>query len=120
MGSERIGRSGLMIKERMIGLAIAAAAAWGSGCSSSDEPVAKPTEPPKASAVKLVPQNTPQAGVLHQSWKGVPMGESVDKGLKWLVSVQGKDGGWGQDGGNEGDNRKEVGLESTGNDLANT
>ena len=24
---------------------------------------------------------------------------AVSKGLKWLVSTQGKDGGWGQDGG---------------------
>ena len=108
------------MKERMIGLAIAAAAAWGSGCSSSDEPATKPAEPAKVSAVKFVPAGTPQAGTLHESWKGVPIGEASEKGLKWLVSVQGKDGGWGQDGGNEGDNRKEVGLESTGNDLANT
>jgi len=109
-----------MMKERMIGLAIAAAAAWGGGCSSSDEPATKPAESPKMSAVKYVPQGTPQGGTLHESWKGVPIGDASEKGLKWLVSVQGKDGGWGQDGGNEGDNRKEVGLESTGNDLANT
>jgi len=107
-----------MMKERMIGLAIAAAAAWGSGCSSSDEP--KPAEPAKVQAIKFVPQGTPQGGVLHESWKGTPIGDASEKGLKWLVSVQGKDGGWGQDGGNEGDSRKEVGLESTGNDLANT
>lgn len=109
-----------MMKERMIGLAIAAAAAWGSGCSSSDEPVAKTSSPEKVQAIKFVPQGTPQAGTLHESWKGVPIGESSEKGLKWLVSVQGKDGGWGQDGGNEGDNRQGVSLESTGNDLANT
>ena len=24
---------------------------------------------------------------------------AVERGAKWLVSVQGKDGGWGQDGG---------------------
>src|SRR5262245_3511377 len=109
-----------MMKERMIGLAIAAAAAWGSGCSSSDEPAVKPAESPRAAAIKFVPQGTPQGGTLHQSWKGIPIGDASEKGLKWLVSVQGKDGGWGQDGGNEGDNRKDVGLESTGNDLANT
>jgi len=28
-----------------------------------------------------------------------PVSVAVDKGMKWLVSVQGKDGGWGQDGG---------------------
>jgi hypothetical protein len=109
-----------MMKERMIGLAIAAAAAWGSGCSTSEEPQPKPAESAKVQAIKFVPQGTPQGGVLHQSWKGTPIGEASEKGLKWLVSVQGKDGGWGQDGGNEGDNRKEVGLESSGNDLANT
>ena len=107
------------MKERMIGFAIAAAAAWGGGCSSSDEP-AGPPAPPKVSAIKFVPQGTPQGGTLHESWKGTPIGEAAEKGLKWLVSFQGKDGGWGQDGGNEGDNRKEVGLESSGNDLANT
>jgi len=109
-----------MMKERMIGLAIAAAAAWGGGCSSSDEPATKPAESPKMSAVKYVPQGTPQGGTLHESWKVFNDTDTTEKGLKWLVSVQGKDGGWGQDGGNEGDNRKEVGLESTGNDLANT
>jgi hypothetical protein len=109
-----------MLKERMVGLAIAAAAAWGSGCSSSDEPAATPAQAPKYSAVKFVPQEKPKTGSLHDSWKGIPIGESAEKGLKWLVSVQGKDGGWGQDGGNEADARKEVGLESNGNDLANT
>jgi hypothetical protein len=111
-----------MVKERMIGLAIAAAAAWGSGCSSSEAPPAptKPSEPAKVSAIKFVPQGTPQGGALHESWKGIPLGDATEKGLKWLVSVQGQDGGWGQDGGNEGDSRKGVNLESTGNDLANT
>src|SRR5438874_619226 len=28
-----------------------------------------------------------------------PAAVAVDKGIKWLVSVQGSDGGWGQDGG---------------------
>jgi hypothetical protein len=109
-----------MMKERMIGLAIAAAAAWGSGCSSSNDAPVKPPDAGKVSAVKLVPQGTPQAGVLHESWKAVPIGEASEKGLKWLVSVQGKDGGWGQDGGNEQDARGGVKLESGGNDLANT
>jgi hypothetical protein len=118
-----------MLKNRMIGLTLAAAASWG-GCSSSDEPNTKPSaQTPKASASeasnkaspkKLMPQGTPQAASLHESWKGVPMDEASEKGLKWLVSVQGKDGGWGQDGGNEGDSRKGVNLESSGNDLANT
>jgi hypothetical protein len=109
-----------MLKERMVGLAIAAAAAWGSGCSSSDEPAAKPSETPKYSAVKFVSEEKPKAALLQDSWKGIPIGEPAEKGLKWLVSVQGKDGGWGQDAGNESDARKDVSLESSGNDLANT
>jgi hypothetical protein len=28
-----------------------------------------------------------------------PVNLAVEKGVRWLVSVQGKDGGWGQDGG---------------------
>jgi hypothetical protein len=28
-----------------------------------------------------------------------PVSIAIEKGMKWLVSVQGKDGGWGQDGG---------------------
>ena len=31
--------------------------------------------------------------------KNDPVSIAVDKGTKWLASVQGKDGGWGQDGG---------------------
>jgi hypothetical protein len=34
---------------------------------------------------------------------------AIDKGARWLVSVQGADGGWGQDGGDK-----------SGNDVANT
>lgn len=123
-----------MLKNRMIELALAAAAACAGGCGTSDDPSAKPQGGPpgatrpaetrpteaKVSAIKFVPQATPKGGVPHESWKGVPLGDASDKGLHWLVSVQGKDGGWGQDGGNEGDARKEVGLESQGNDLANT
>lgn len=45
---------------------------------------------------------------------------SVDRGLKWLVSVQGQDGGWGQDGGETTYVRQGERLESTGNDVANT
>src|SRR5260370_30016479 len=40
--------------------------------------------------------------------------------MKWLVSVQGKDGGWGQDGGETSYVRKGERLESNGNDVANT
>src|SRR6266849_2476738 len=45
---------------------------------------------------------------------------AVQKGVKWLVSVQGKDGGWGQDGGETSYVRQGERLESSGNDVANT
>src|SRR6516162_10521925 len=49
-----------------------------------------------------------------------PVNTAVGKGLKWLVSVQGKDGGWGQDGGETSYVRQGERLESNGNDVANT
>jgi hypothetical protein len=45
---------------------------------------------------------------------------AVDRGAKWLASVQGKDGGWGQDGGETSYVRQGEHLESNGNDIANT
>jgi hypothetical protein len=50
----------------------------------------------------------------------VPTDAAVSKGLKWLVSTQGKDGGWGQDGGETSYVRQGERLESSGNDVANT
>jgi hypothetical protein len=47
-------------------------------------------------------------------------GVAVEKGAKWLASVQGADGGWGQDGGAASDVRQNERLESQGNDVANT
>ena len=44
----------------------------------------------------------------------------VDKAIHWLVSVQGNDGGWGQDGGETSYVRTAEHLESNGNDVANT
>ena len=45
---------------------------------------------------------------------------AVEKGATWLASVQGADGGWGQDGGDPSNVRADVPLETTGNDVANT
>jgi Squalene-hopene cyclase C-terminal domain/Prenyltransferase and squalene oxidase repeat len=52
--------------------------------------------------------------------KNDPYGAAVDRGAKWLVSVQGKNGGWGQDGGETSYVRNGEHLESNGNDVANT
>jgi hypothetical protein len=52
--------------------------------------------------------------------KDEPVGRSVERGIQWLVSVQGKDGGWGQDGGETSYIRQGERLESSGNDVANT
>src|SRR5690242_10422239 len=49
-----------------------------------------------------------------------PASIAVEKGVKWLVSVQGHDGGWGQDGGETSYVRTGEHLESNGNDIANT
>lgn len=45
---------------------------------------------------------------------------NVEKAVHWLVSVQGADGGWGQDGGETSFVRTGERLESNGNDVANT
>jgi len=49
-----------------------------------------------------------------------PSDLAIERGAKWLASVQGSDGGWGQDGGDPSYVRKNVPLESNGNDVANT
>jgi hypothetical protein len=49
-----------------------------------------------------------------------PVAIAVARGETWLVSVQGKDGGWGQDGGETSYVRQGERLESNGNDVANT
>lgn len=45
---------------------------------------------------------------------------SVQRGLRWLASTQGRNGGWGQDGGETSFVRQGERLESAGNDVANT
>jgi Squalene-hopene cyclase C-terminal domain/Prenyltransferase and squalene oxidase repeat len=52
--------------------------------------------------------------------KDDPVSVAVQKGAQWLVSTQGKDGGWGQDGGETSYVRQGERLESNGNDVANT
>ena len=46
--------------------------------------------------------------------------EALKTGLNWLVSVQGQNGGWGQDGGETSFVRQAERLETNGNDVANT
>ena len=46
--------------------------------------------------------------------------EAARSGVDWLASVQGNNGGWGQDGGETSFVRAGENLESNGNDLANT
>ena len=49
-----------------------------------------------------------------------PVSTAVDRAARWLASVQGADGGWGQDGGAASTTRPGERLESSGNDVANT
>ncbi len=49
-----------------------------------------------------------------------PVDLAVAKGAQWIASVQGHDGGWGQDGGETSYVRQNEHLETTGNDVANT
>lgn len=50
----------------------------------------------------------------------VPTGNPVTRGLQWLASTQGPDGGWGQDGGATSHVRQGERLETNSNDVANT
>ena len=67
------------------------------------------------------------AAVLALAWAGSTtftkndaVSIAVQKGTEFLVSTQGKDGGWGQDGGETSYVRPGERLESSGNDVANT
>jgi hypothetical protein len=66
-----------------------------------------------------VAQNTTQkpASVTN---RGDNVSVAVGKAARWLVSVQGADGGWGQDGGGTSTIRAGERLETNGNDVANT
>ena len=59
-------------------------------------------------------------GATTTSSNNDPVTLAVQKGAKWLVSTQGHDGGWGQDGGETSYVRQGEHLESSGNDVANT
>jgi hypothetical protein len=61
-----------------------------------------------------------ETDVKEQKQPNDPVTTAVNKGIQWLVSVQGKDGGWGQDGGDTSYVRRGEHLESNGNDVANT
>jgi hypothetical protein len=52
--------------------------------------------------------------------KNSPAETAVAKGAQWIASVQGHDGGWGQDGGETSYVRQNEHLETNGNDVANT
>ena len=68
------------------------------------------TKPPQAAPDKPKPQ--PKPTISPQA--------AVTRGIDWLVSVQGNDGGWGQDGGETSFVRQGERLETSGNDVANT
>ena len=63
-------------------------------------------------AEKTIPQKTTSTNS--------PESLAVRQGVDWLVSVQGADGGWGQDGGETSYVRSGENLETNGNDVANT
>ena len=66
------------------------------------------------------PANTQQSKPAKAPVAADPASLAIEKGARWLASVQGGDGGWGQDGGDPSNVRQAVSLESNGNDVANT
>lgn len=66
------------------------------------------------------PANTQRQSVTRTLVVPDSISVAVEKGARWLASVQGADGGWGQDGGEPSYVRRDVALETTGNDVANT
>lgn len=115
--------------------ALAALALTGVGCGRDDEVAAlerrvaalegggRPSGGSPGSggpAGPATPAAPDSATTYRADWDGVPLDAVSRRGLDWLVSVQGDDGGWGQDGGHRGDARDGVATESQGNDVANT
>ncbi len=72
----------------------------------------------KVSNRATITQPTP--GAVTTAVAPTQVKSAVEKGAKWLASVQGSDGGWGQDGGATSNTRQTERLESQGNDVANT
>lgn len=118
-------------RNRLLRGALVALTAFAAGACTQAQPGRSPqahtvtggAEPPEQSTaviptlVEDAPDRPPSAA---ESWRGTAHPESVTRGLSWLASTQGEDGGWGQDGGHGGDARAEVALEHSGNDVANT
>ena len=72
------------------------------------------SEPPKEHQLLLPSQQDPNGVKPEKEPEAPPRkpAESIAMGLEWLVSVQGNDGGWGQDGGHNSDVREGENLES--------
>src|SRR5215469_8661126 len=84
-------------------------------------PQNKGVDPQKNAASGEKPAAAGKApGARKTSAAPTPSDLAIERGAKWLASVQGTDGGWGQDGGDPSYVRKNVPLESNGNDVANT
>jgi hypothetical protein len=76
----------------------------------------RPQDRAKAAATTTAKATTPEAAPATAAATNA----AVEKAARWLASVQGDDGGWGQDGGSTSFNRPDERLESNGNDVANT
>ena len=98
------------MKRLWIGALAAALFIFGWSAVSPETALGTEAEPPGLQQGEQAPEKPPPP-----SPKQV-----IDLGLSWLVSVQGEDGGWGQDGGATSHVRVGESLESNGNDVANT
>lgn len=72
-----------------------------------------------AAKVRIAAENPRNSDEKPEAAKRSPQ-EAVRSAVKWLASVQGENGGWGQDGGETSFVRTAQNLESQGNDAANT